>query len=156
MSIRKLKTPTLVTGEKVFCAPFVMMAVTGKTHDQVCRSIRKANNWGDYKIQGMYTGAIVRAFNHMGYNVKKWRPTKKGEWVSLIATNKPQHPTLARWIDERTAKEKKGTYMIMSYEHVILISGNMFIDTKSKVPVKLDDCPYRRMRVVECHEITGR
>jgi len=147
MSTRKLYTPSSRhdDGTNVYCAPFCLMAITGKTPEQAYRSIRKATNrYHGRAIKGMPMADIVRTFKHCGYNM---------EFMHKL---RDKTPTLAQWVRERTAEERRQTFLIASTTHVFIVSGNTFIDTRSKGQVKIDDAPHRRTRIESYFRITGK
>jgi len=148
MSRRQLKTPDTKSSKKaVFCGAFSIMALTGKSHDEVHAGLCKANNWHpNISIRGLLNSDLLRGLRHFGLN-----PVK----VAHYRWSKDR-PTLARWIDERRGEEKHHCYLIHITGHYVVINGNEFIDTFTRVAVKLDDCPHRRARVVNVWRIKNK
>lgn len=151
MGKRKLFTPPTAheDGSHIKCAPTVMMAVTGKTPEQVYRSISNAGvNTKWIRTRGMYMHEITQSFNHMGY------ATIRVPINHLYDGTKA--PTMAKWIRERKGSERHNTYLLYTHDHVMLVSGNQFVDTASKGIVHLDDAPRRRSRIIAVHELRGK
>jgi hypothetical protein len=143
---RNLKTPeTRKAGECIiFCGAFSLMAITGKTHDQAKRSIRRANGWTKSKrVMGLRTTALLRTFRHCGYKTH----------TIIDDYHVKNKITMKEWINSRTAEQKNQCFLINITEHFVIINGNSFIDTYTGVPVKLDDAPHQRCKVVSVHRI---
>ena len=148
---RKLFTPPKrhEDGTTIMCAPTVMMALTGKNVEQVYRSINNAGvNTKNIHRHGMFMHEISMALNHMGYQ------TLRVSINHLYEDKKP--PTMAKWVRERTGNMRSKTYLLYTHNHVMLISGNEFIDTASDGIVHIDNAPRRRSRIIAVHEIKGR
>lgn len=153
MSRRKLRTPVVPTGDKAWCGPFSLMAVTGLSLEAARRHIRKANGWDDnHRIRGLYTNELAAGFRSAGVPIQQQRLLSKDRepirW-------KRDYPTFTAWLNNRRGDEIRAMFLVVLTDHFVVVNGNEFIDTFTLKPVKLDDCPHRRSRVKRVFRIGG-
>ena len=147
---RKLFRPPLKLedGTRLMCGDHALMALTGKTPEQCWRSM--ANAGIDLKVShrsGLYLHEIVTCLNHMGFSAKRIFINH------LYDGTKP--PTFAKWIRERRGLETKKTYLLMTTNHFMLVSGNRFSDNHAG-ECHVDDAPHKRSRILSVMEIKGK
>lgn len=150
MVIRKLHSPmdNHEDGSKIFCAPFAMMALTGKTAEQIYKVISIVRPNEKPRLHGMFMSDVTACLNHMGFSVKTCNIHKLYDGTKA--------PTLTKWLNNREGLMRRKTYILYTRSHVMLVSGNQFIDTKSVKPVHVDDAPLRSARILSFHEVKGK
>lgn len=151
MSRRKLKTPSVPAGEKAYCGPFALMAVTGLSLAAARKHICRANGWQEgRRIAGLYESELVNAFRSAGIPINRYRlRSKDGGAIRW----KRDFPTFTRWLNQRTGEEKRAMFLVALTGHYVMVNGNDFIDNHTRELVKLDDAPHRRARVRAVYKI---
>jgi len=149
MATRKLFRPPerLEDGSRLMCGDHVLMALTGKTPEQCWRSMSNAGI--DTKVSarsGMYLHEIMTCLSHMGFSGKRIP-------INHLYDGK-KAPTFAKWIRERRGMERNKTYLLMTTNHFMLVSGNMFSDNTAQC--HLDEAPNKRSRILRMVEIKGK
>lgn len=156
MAARKLKTPPRDTQNTMFCGAYCLMAITGKTHEQACRTIRRANGWPQSRpIKGLWNVELVKAFKYTGERLTLHHRFLGKIKHEKLAQGDGEAPTLAKWLRDRRGEDLHQTYLIVLSTHFVIVSGNQFIDTYTREPVKVDDAPHRRALVQEVWRIGG-
>lgn len=150
MSRRKLKEPKVPAGDLAYCGAFSLMAVTGKSLAAARKNIREANSWSSsHRIRGLYTHELVASFRQCGIKIERQRLGHRRDYK----IGQPVRPTLTEWLNNRPAELKRSMCLVVLTDHFVMVNGNQFIDTYTKVPVKCDDAPHRRARVLEVWKI---
>jgi len=137
MNNRELYIPdTRASKTRVFCGAFTIMALTGRSHEQVKDRLREVNDWSTSKrIMGMWTWEVTNALRSYGIANTQKKYAKK------------DRPTLAKWLRDRRGEQVHNCYLITLTHHYVLVNGNQFIDTFTQEPVHVDDCPHRCARI---------
>jgi hypothetical protein len=145
----KLRPVTTLNGERTYCGPSVISAVTGFPVAIICEVInrhRLAKGLGHTKIHvgGTYFPEVNACLKHYGFEAV---PTE----MNVPLTHNGNKPTIARWIKQRTDRNELN--LIEAGNHWQLIKGVKFVDSFTKVPVFIRKAPHRCARVNRVWEI---
>lgn len=139
------------TKAKAFCGPTAIAAITGQPISVVrdaCRMARHGADWPTKfqrapNVKGMFNRELEIALRTLGYI---------GRWVQVQG-----RPTLAAWLDSRTAEQRRSPCVVNVTGHYVTVSGYEFVDTFTKGEiVDVDEAPRRRKRVQHVFVVSGR
>jgi len=146
MKLRPVKT---LNGERTFCCPSVISAITGFTVALICAVINRhrleRRESTRIDVGGMHFYEVNDCLRTYGYEAV---PTEK---------NKPFHvdpdrrPTIAKWLKQRDDRNELN--LVDAGNHYQLIKGVKFVDSFTKVPVFIRKAPHRRSRVASVWKI---
>ncbi len=134
-----------------FCGPTAIAAITGQPFSVVrnaCRMARHGANWPARlqrapNVRGVSNKVLEEALRILGY---------VGRWENVDG-----NPTLAAWLDNRTAELRRNPCVVNVTGHYVTVAGYEFVDTFTKgVVVDIDEAPRRRKRVKRVFIVTGQ
>ena len=138
MKLRPVKT---LNGERTFCGPSVISAITGFPVALICEVINRhrleRRESTRIDVGGMHFYEVNDCLRTYGY---KALPTEMN--VPLFFNG--SKPTIARWIKQR--KDRNELNLVDAGNHYQLIKGVKFVDSFTKVPVFIRKAPHRRSR----------
>lgn len=135
---RALKSVIRADGKSVYCGPAALMAVTGRSYEDVRARInqyrtRKPNT----AVTGMWTHEIVWCLDRWGVDCKK----------HYLAVPKKRQPTLGQFLKNRSIDLIDKTIIIAMTEHFVTVKGHMLVDNNTHVPVYVWGGPHLKARV---------
>lgn len=139
------------TKAKAFCGPTAIAAITGQPISIVrdaCRMARYGATWPTSlqrapNVWGVSNKVLEKALRILGY---------VGRWDKVDG-----NPTLASWLDNRTAEQRHRLCVVNVTRHYVAVAGYEFVDTFTRGGVvDIDEAPHRRKRVKRAFVVTGR
>lgn len=136
----------------IYCVPYAISAITGKTIETVEAAINAARNLpSGASVRGVHQRTVRHVLGALGYKttlVKDYDRTLFGAYARA-----KEKPTLARVIRERDDRLKNSMLLVLTTTHAQLLKGRKFNDNFTKGPVFTGSAPHRRSRVAEVYVV---
>lgn len=121
----------------LWCGPGALATLTGLPTSRIMAVLRHVT--GRRTVKGVYHSEIIKAGEFLGLRF----------WPQMT-----RRQTLARWTAEQRHLLHAGAVLLSVSHHYVTVSGRMFNDNWTKVPVPLKKAPRRRARVRAAWHVT--